>query len=159
MDRRGEAERIYAHPEQFCAEELEHHTRVALRELAMEQIRREKYPQLPSRMNCLYVSKTMEEAEMWARLFVQWGRPTWHIVKVELKGGLFEGDANNCFDASTDRRQNLAWAERYWQNLPNLRGEPVIRELLADGEIEVLEIVRVICGNIRETGETGEKKK
>ena len=40
MDRRGEAERIYAHPEQFCAEELEHHTRVALRELAMEQIRR-----------------------------------------------------------------------------------------------------------------------
>lgn len=35
---------------------------VALRELALEEVRKEKYPQYSSRMGCLYVSKTFEEA-------------------------------------------------------------------------------------------------
>ena len=38
---------VYAHPEKYELP-LEHHLDVALRELAMEEVRREKYPQYPS---------------------------------------------------------------------------------------------------------------
>lgn len=47
---------IYANPSKYNAETLEHHTSVALRELALEEVRQKKYPQYPSRMSCLYVS-------------------------------------------------------------------------------------------------------
>lgn len=56
---------IYSNPEKYDEETLEHHTSVALRELALEEVRQKKYPKYPSRMGCLYVSKTFEEAEKW----------------------------------------------------------------------------------------------
>ena len=52
-EKMGEVQKIYAHPEQYDAAQMEHHTKVALRELALERVRREKYPQYPSRLNCL----------------------------------------------------------------------------------------------------------
>lgn len=141
---------IYGEPEKFKADELEHHTRVALRELALERVRTEKYPQYPSRLNCLYASATLEEAEIWAASFVRLGRATYHIVKVALKGRIFEGDAHNCFDAELNEEKNLTMARRYWENEPNEKGVPLVREILADGEIEVLEIVREIRRNLLE---------
>lgn len=149
MEKRALAEAIYAHPEQYDASALEHHTAVALRELALEEVRAQKYPQLPSRMGCLYASFTLEEAEKWAGLFVQWGRPTYHIVKLQADKW-FEGDAWNCFRATLSHEENLALAERYWQNLPNLQGEPVMKELLVAGDITVVEIIREINANIAE---------
>lgn len=53
---------IYKNPKNYQANELEHHTSVALRELAMEDVRKEKYPFYPSRMNCLYVSRVRSAA-------------------------------------------------------------------------------------------------
>lgn len=38
--------------------------------------------------------------------------------------------------------------KRYWENLPNMQNEALIIEILADGEIEVLEIVKEIHANI-----------
>ena len=49
---------IYENPDKYDEKILEHHTSVALRELALEEVRRKKYPQFPSRMSCLYVSRT-----------------------------------------------------------------------------------------------------
>lgn len=146
MEKLPLAEEIYAHPEQ--AGELEHHTAVALRELALEEVRREKYPHLPSRMSCLYVSETPEEAEKWVELFIRWERPVWHIVKLDARGGIFRGEATKCFRGTPDREENLRLAERYWKNDPaDIDGKPV-REILIDGKIEVLEIVREIRINI-----------
>lgn len=139
---------IYAHPECYDADQLEHHTRVALRELALEEIRRQKYPQFPSRMSSLYVSRTLEQSEQWAEFFVRLGRPTYHIVKVALHGRTFAGNANNCFSAQLSHAENLMLAERYWQNAPDPTGRTPIEEILADGNIEVLEIVREIRKNM-----------
>ena len=139
---------IYACPDKYNAEELEHHTRVALRELALEKVRKSKYPEYPSRMSCLYVSESMEEAERWAELFIAWGRPTFSIVKLKVIGNIFAGDANNCFDAALDENENLLLAEHYWRNLPNLQCEPPIKEILVNGDIEVIEIVKEINKNV-----------
>lgn len=139
---------IYAHPDRYSAETLEHHTRVALRELALEKVRLQMYPQYPSRMGCLYVSGSVEEAEKWADLFVHLGRPTYSIVKLRIVGNAFEGDANNCFDATLDEEENLRLAKRYWENLPNAQNESPIKEILVNGDIEVVEIIRDVLLNV-----------
>ena len=141
MEKKELVEKIYAMPEQFGGEELEHHTKVALRELALEEVRCEKYPEYPSRMSSLYVSKTLEEANKWFDFFTEIGRPTFQIVKVRVKGRVFEGNANNCFDGGTDRNANLKLAEKYWQCL-GMGDEAAVREILVDGMIEVVEIVK-----------------
>ena len=117
-------------------------------ELALEQVRNEKYPQYPSRMAALYVSKTLKEAEQWGDYFAKLGRPTYGIAKIRVNGHVFEGDAYKCFDGSVDETENLRMAELYWRNGPNEDGSARIVEILADGDIEVLEIVKEIHANI-----------
>lgn len=135
-----------AHPEKYPLP-LEHRLDVALRELAMEQVRREKYPEYPSRMACLYVSTELAPAKEWAAYFARLGRPTYAIAELDVSGRSFIGDAINCFDGTTDQADNLVRAERYWQNVPNGEGEP-IREMLVDGDIRVIRIVEEINANI-----------
>lgn len=113
---------------------------VALRELALEQVRVEKYPNYPSRMACLYVSKTLEEAEKWFDYFVSLGRPTFQIVKLQVNGNMFYGDAENCFDGKLSEKENLILAEKYWKNEDF--NESSIIEMLVDGDIEVVKIVK-----------------
>jgi len=140
--------KIYANPERYIAKELEHHTSVALRELALEEVRKEKYPFYPSRMSCLYVSKTYEEAEKWGDFFVKIGRPTYCIVKLEVNGNCFFGDATKCFDGQTDEAENKKLAERYWSNPQNEEAENEVCEILVDGEITVVEVVKEINANL-----------
>lgn len=147
MEKLPLVEEIYAHPENYDAQTLEHHTSVAMRELALEDVRREQFGDLPSRMGCLYASHTLEEAEKWAGLFAEWGRPTYHIVKLAVEKH-FIADACNCFRASLNPEENRWKALRYWQNLPNEEGREPIRELLVAGEITVVEIVKEINANI-----------
>ncbi len=133
---------IYQNPQKYISEELEYPVVVALRELALEEVRREKYPDYPSRMGCLYVSETLQESRQWADYFIGLGRPTFQIVKVKVTGNRFVGDATKCFDATTCRDENLLLADRYWKNEPNPPEEPPINEFLVCGDIEIVEIVK-----------------
>lgn len=133
---------IYSNPQKYENTELEYPVMVALRELALEEVRREKYPHYPSRMGCLYVSETLQESTQWADYFIKLGRPTFQIVKVKVTGSRFVGDATKCFDGVISKEQNLAMAEKYWENRPNPPEEPPIHEFLVGGDIEVVEIVR-----------------
>lgn len=140
---------IYANPTKYNADQLEHHTSVALRELALEEIRQKKYPAYPSRMSCLYVSGTFEEADKWGKFFAEIGRPTYHIVKLKIDGNCFVGDAAKCFDGQPDKQENLRLAERYWANKPDDTDESPVCEMLVDGSITVVEIVKEINANIK----------
>lgn len=135
-------EEIYANPKEYEDVELEHHLKVALRELAMEEIRKEKYPEYPSRLSSLYVSNTLIEAEKWYNMFIEWGRPTYSIVKVEVDGNVYVGDAWNCFEGTIDKNKNLELAENYWKYEKNIDGKEPIVEILANGKIKVIEIVK-----------------
>ena len=139
---------IYSNPAQYNAETLEHHTSVAMRELALEEVRKKKYPANPSRMSCLYVSRTFEESDNWGKYFAKIGRPTYSIVKLEIDGNCFYGDATKCFDAQLDEQENLRLAEIYWKNENNDADNPPIVEMLVDGHIKVVEIVKEINANI-----------
>lgn len=139
---------IYSCPDKFNADTLEHHTRVALRELALEKARQTICPKAPSRMSCLYVSETIAEAEQWAESFVNWKRPTYSIVKLKIKGNKFVGDSYNCFDATLNEQENLLLAKKYWNNELNQHGKEPIKEILVNGDIEVVEIIEEINTNL-----------
>ena len=141
-------EDIYAHPEKYEGKALSHEVHVALRELALEQVRKEKYPHCPSRMAALYVSETFREAEQWADYFAGLGRPTYGVAKVEVSGRCYRGDAYKCFDGTVSQAENLRLAEAYWRNGPNEDGREPIVEILVDGDIEVIEIVKEMNANI-----------
>ena len=140
MSKKNIVEEIYLNSQKFSQEELEHHTKVALRELALEEVRNCEYPMFPSRMSSLYVSNTLEEAEKWFDFFTELGRPTFQIVKLKATGRVFEGNANRCFDGTTDKSRNMELAKEYWKNKA-ANDQPVV-EVLVDGDIEVLEIIK-----------------
>lgn len=134
--------KIYDAPWKYKNEDFDHHLKVALRELAMEEVRINKYPSYPSRLSSLYVSQTLEEAEKWYNLFISLERPTYQIVKVEVDGNIFIGDACNCFDGIKDKKWNLEMAENYWKYKTNKDGKTPIVEVLADGNIKVVDIIK-----------------
>jgi len=139
---KSKVDEVYRNPKAFDDVEFDHHTKVAFRELALEEVRLLKYPQYPSRLASLYVSGTLEEAESWYEFFVSLGRPTFQIVKVMAGGSSFTGDACNCFDGTTDHEENLKLADRYWQAAPNDHGDPPVYETLLSGKIHVIEIIK-----------------
>lgn len=139
MEKLPQVEEIYSQPKISYCVSLEHHLSVALRELALEEIRKSEFPQYPSRMSCLYVSQSQEEAEKWFEFF-SGIRPTFQIVKIKVNGRVFRGNAELCFDGTPDKEENLRLAKKYWQ-LAESDSEP-IWEILVDGELEVLEILK-----------------
>lgn len=139
---------IYENPEKYKNQKLEHHISVALRELALEDVRQKIFPDYPSRMNCLYVSETLAEANEWAKFFAGIGRPTYSIVKLEVDGNYFVGDATKCFDGTVDKQENIRLAKTYWENKDSNANNQSICEMLVDGNIKVIEVVREIHANI-----------
>ena len=148
MDKLEIVQDIYSDPSKYDADTLEHHTSVALRELALEEVRQAKYPQYPSRMGCLYVSRSFGEAMRWGDYFAKIGRPTYHIVKLDIKGNCFVGDAAKCFRGQLTREENLKLAENYWCIHIEPDDPHTICEMLVDGQITVVEIVKEIHANI-----------
>lgn len=133
---------IYRNPQKFEGTKLSHAVDVALRELALEKIRKEKYPQYPSRMASLYVSNTYEEAVRWAEYFTRLGRPTYGIAKIRAVGRCFIGDAYKCFDGTIWEKENLRMADLYWENGDNEDGHAPIVEILVDGMMEIVELIK-----------------
>jgi len=114
----------------------------ALREDALEEVRKKFFPNYPSRLSCLYVSKTLEEAEFWYNIFIEQKRPTFQIVKVETNEPSFTGDAWNCFKGTSSKETNYSLAKDYWNNTNNKKGEKPIYETLITGRIKVIEIIK-----------------
>jgi len=126
----------------FITGNLEYWAIRTYRELAMEKVRRDKYPHFPSRMSCLYTSRTLSDAEMWASSFRSSGRRVYQIVKLRADGSVFDGDAFNVFEGGDDAYKNERNAEHYWSSNPNKLGKAPLVETLINGNIEVVEIVR-----------------
>ena len=134
---RTTVKRVYEKKAKVDSEEL----KKALREYAMEEVREKEFPDYPSRLASLHVSRTLKEAKVWYNLYRSQGKKTYQIVKLEVKGKSFTGDAWNCFDGTPDKEENIRLARNYWTNGKNSVGEEPVYETLVDGEIKVIEIV------------------
>ena len=63
------------------------------------------------------------------------------------------GDANKCFRGQLRKEDNLRLAENYWESKieedkADDSNEQAVREMLVDGQITVVEIVKEINANV-----------
>lgn len=109
-----------------------------MREVILEMVRLQEYPEYPSRLSCLYASKTYEGALKWKEVFDTYNRQVLQIVKLRVKGNSFEGDGNLLpKEDGVPFSRKIEQAKEYWQG--NANGE--LTELLINGVIEVVEII------------------
>lgn len=67
---------------------------------------------------------------------------------MEVKGNCFIGDATKCFDGQTDKSVNRELAKLYWENPQSEKNNNEVCEMLVDGEITVIAILKEINANI-----------
>ena len=109
-----------------------------LRELALEEVRNSKYPSYPSRLSCLYITKTKEEATNWIKILKRNKKKCKQVLTLELTGEIF------CFDGNLMKRQNVSYqkhlqnAELYWNSIDSNNSE-----ILFYGEAKVIKIENI----------------
>jgi hypothetical protein len=110
----------------------------AIREVIVEMVRLQEYPEYPSRLHCLYATKNYEEALKWKELFDSYNRKVLQIVKLRVVGSSFEGDGNLLpKEDGSPFSKKIEQAREYWKG--NVKNE--LPELLINGKIEVVEII------------------
>ena len=67
------------------------------------------------------------------------------------KGNCFFEDATKCFKGQLSKEDNLRLAEIYWESKIDTENKQAICEMLVDGQITVIEIVKEINANIEST--------
>ncbi|PFW91646.1 hypothetical protein COL32_07675 [Bacillus pseudomycoides] len=110
----------------------------AIREVIVEMVRLQEYPEYPSRLSCLYAAKSYEDALKWKELFNSYNRKVLQIVKLRVIGNSFEGDGNLLpKEDGVPFSRKIEQAKEYWKG--NVKNE--LPELLINGKIEVVEII------------------
>ncbi|MFI8709264.1 DUF2441 domain-containing protein [Bacillus sp. NPDC077411] len=110
----------------------------AIREVIVEMVRLQEYPEYPSRLSCLYAAKSYEDALKWKELFDSYNRKVLQIVKLRVIGNSFEGDGNLLpKEDGAPFSQKIEQAREYWKG--NVKNE--LPEFLINGTIEVVEII------------------
>ncbi|MDR6879631.1 DUF2441 domain-containing protein [Bacillus sp. 3255] len=110
----------------------------AIREVIVEMVRLQEFPEYPSRLSCLYAAKSYEDALIWKDLFVSYHRKVLQIVKIRVIGNSFEGDGNLLpKEDGIPFSRKIEQAREYWKG--NINNE--FPELLINGTMEVVEII------------------
>ncbi len=110
----------------------------AIREVIVEMVRLQDYPEYPSRLSCLYAAKSYEDALKWKDLFDSYNRKVLQIVKLRVLGNYFEGDGNLLpKEDGAPFSRKIEQAKEYWKG--NVISE--LPEVLINGNIEVVEII------------------
>lgn len=110
----------------------------AIREVIVEMVRLQEYPDYPSRMSCLYATKNYEDVLKWKELFDSYHREVLQIVRLRVIGNSFVGDGNLLPGKDgVPFAKKIEQAKEYWKG----NRENELPELLIDGKIEVVEIV------------------
>ncbi|WP_339146779.1 MULTISPECIES: DUF2441 domain-containing protein [unclassified Sutcliffiella] len=110
----------------------------AIREVVVEMVRLQEFPEYPSRLSCLYATRSYEEALKWKDIFESYNRQVLQVVKLKVLGNSFEGDGNLLpREDGVPFAKKIEQAREYWSGKINND----LPELLINGEIEVVEII------------------
>lgn len=110
----------------------------AIREVIVEMVRLQEFPEYPSRLSCLYASTSYEDALKWKELFDSYNRKVLQIVKLRVIGNSFEGDGNLLpKEDGVSFSRKIEQAREYWKG--NVKND--LSEILVNGKIEVVEII------------------
>lgn len=107
-------------------------------ELILESVRNEKFPELPSRYKCLWLTARQSEAEAWAPKCAPEKEYEHQIVKVCAKEEIFRCDASLLKFENEPLSELIRKSNLYWKGVP--KNTVKEEEILYVGTIEVLEV-------------------
>lgn len=114
------------------AVEIANHYLILARELLTEEVRRERFSNLPSRRTCLWAAEDIERAHFWAERLGGACR----ILRLEVDGVSHSADASFLLGDSQSISETYRRAEWYWEG--RMADNPEC-ELLIEGEIRIVE--------------------
>ncbi|WP_274308462.1 DUF2441 domain-containing protein [Solibacillus daqui] len=110
----------------------------AIRETIVEMVRLQEFPHYPSRLSCLYVTKSYDDLLKWKVIFDSFNRKVLQIVKLKVDGNCFKGDGELLpKEDGASFAKKIEQARSYWQS----NNTTALPEMLVDGRIEVVEIL------------------
>lgn len=110
----------------------------ALRELALESVRAEKFKKYPSRFSCIFVVESEKEALDWTSRLL-WQRPNCQLVKLKCSGKVFVGDSKFNKKDNFSYEKSLQIAEGFWSGKESKTPQ---LELLFEGKAEIMEVIK-----------------
>lgn len=111
-----------------------------LRELAAEEVRKEKYAECPSRLKCMFLSEKKEVTLENLKMFYQKGYGThFQAIAVKLEGRLFYARSKGLQRNGSSYGEYLRIADEYWSQDQTSVEE--VKEILFEGKAEVIEIM------------------
>jgi hypothetical protein len=115
------------------ADEIIREYQMLLREITYEQVRKDMFPDLPSRTKCIWLCKE-KQLEFWKK---QLNDCYFKIFKIEVKEKPYKTNNNLIVPPSESYIRIQEFAERYWTYKDETEKED--DEYLYVGEIEILE--------------------
>lgn len=113
-----------------------------MREIALEEVRNEKYPNLPSRFKCMYLSETKEETLKNLEIMSKKGQGQFQAIALKLCGELFYVKECGIGRLGVSFNEYKKLAEKFWSQ--NQHSAEKIKEILFVGDAEVVEILKEI---------------
>lgn len=111
-----------------------------LRELAVEEVRKTKYPNLPSRLKCMFLSDTKQVVLENLKTFHLKGvGKHFQAVAVKLTGELFYSKSVALPRNGLSYGEYMEIADKYWSQDQNSTDS--IKEILFEGKAEIVEII------------------
>lgn len=111
----------------------------AIRELALEDVRCEKFPHLPSRFRCMFLTDKKELCLAGLKIFPKKGHgKLFQAVKVKLTGEAFFVRENAIGRFGLSYNEYKEKALEYWNQKES---EKPVQEILFVGDVEILEIL------------------
>ena len=94
-----------------------------MRELALEEVRKEKYSNYPSRLRCMYVCPNIDDAREWVNILKRNNKECHQILKLECSGEVFSFDGKLLRRINCSYNKHLENAEKYWSKSTNENNE------------------------------------
>jgi len=109
-----------------------------LRELIFEEVRKERFPDKPSRRSCIWLME--EQSVSFWRHFLDDRTSAYDLIKVKCDGKIHKGNQSFLDNEIVSFNEFAGSAEHYWKG--DLTEGTMNNEMLFFGEIEVLEVKR-----------------
>lgn len=111
-----------------------------IRELAIEEVRKTKYPDEPSRLRCMFLTDSKEDCLKGVKTFYQKGHGShFQAIAVRLNGKVFYAKEKAIGRWGLSYKEYSKLADEYWSQ--NQNSNVKIQEILFEGEAEVIEIM------------------
>lgn len=87
-----------------------------MRELALEEVRKNLFSKYPSRLSCLYVTNEKKEAHFWSSILKRNGKECMQILTLELTGDIYSFDGKFLMRKNCSYQEHLDNALKYWNS-------------------------------------------